>query len=235
MKCSRVVVAVLALVSLASMANANTILTLEKTNFGSIAGFITYGMSANSLESSYSYLSPVYFVYATYDISSVLSALEADPNAVIVSAKLIYSRAYTAAPSTQSTWTVVRATMDYTLDVGTDYTSAYHMTFIGGSRATPQLMGTDTCSQAEVVNDPNSIYGPYAGTQSVDITTIVTAWANGATNYGLGITSSVLEKIRFMPYFPRIEVEIASVPEPMTMGLLAVGGIATLLRRRRIA
>jgi hypothetical protein len=215
----------------ANQAGANTIYTLQRTNYTAITGTVTYaigGMSANNL-SGYSHVGTARFMYATYDVSGILDALAADPTLEIISAKLIYDRNYVGAGDlVQSTWTVVRGTMDYTLDTGSS-SSEYHIAMCGGSKSAPKLVGTTPCTQAEVLNP---LTGNYRGPQSVDITPIMQDWANGATNYGIGMGATVEEKLTYQPYFPYIEVTVGQVPEPLTMCLLAVGGVATLLRRR---
>jgi hypothetical protein len=87
--------------------------------------------------------------------------------------------------------------------------------------------------------------GGYGGLQSVDVLAIVNSWLGGAANYGLGIDTVVagyttnlgqhhLGNYVYKSTMPYLEITMEA-PEPMTMGLLAVGGIAALLRRRRIA
>jgi hypothetical protein len=229
MRSSRVLVAVVAVLCLVASVNADVI-TVQGSNGATIAGWTTYTMGTSMAK-----IGQDNYYYAQYTSSALLAAL-ADPNTVIVSARLVYVRGYTGSVI-QNVVTVSEPLYDYTLDTGTDYTSATHMQLIGGNRGAPLLTAFRTCTAAEVVNVPdytNPEYGPYFGTQSVDVTAIVQDWKAGLESYGcsLGMGATVYENLLYASAMPYLEVTTASVPEPMTMGLLAVGGIGALLRRR---
>jgi hypothetical protein len=226
MKCSRVLVAVVAVLCLVSLSSAATIIVTE-TNGARVDGYTTY---TAGLGQGYIGDSQNMFHYGQFSSSELLAAL-ADPSVTIVSATLHYNRTYTDNPGVQLTMVVGEPLYDYTLDTGTDYHTAYHMQFIGGNREAPLLMASRTCSQAEV------LYGDsYDGAQSVDVTAIVQDWKAGAASYGCSLgfqgVGSTYENFYWGGYTPYLEVVTAPAPEPVTMGLLAVGGIATLLRRR---
>jgi len=239
MRGSRVLVAVLAVLCLSAMSSAAVTNTYDVTgtNGCGISGYTTYTTNPGA------YVGGGYFYYAQYDISDIIS----DPTVAIVSAKLVYNREYVndsaAIQDSPATITVAEPMYNYTLDTCTNVydtnTNAFHLQLIGGTRWAAQLMAVRTCTATDVVNDPAAGFGPYAGSQSIDITPIVQDWKNGAQSYGcsLAMDSQPFQQHldRYALFMPYIEVVTTSVPEPVTMGLLAVGGIATLLRRRRNA
>jgi len=75
-----------------------------------------------------------------------------------------------------------------------------------------------------------------------DVTDLVQAWYDGAiANNGLEIRSSGTNQLHFLSsneqapgtFGPNLAITYGPVPEPATMALLAVGGLAPLIRRRK--
>jgi hypothetical protein len=230
MKCSRgLVVAILAVLCLAAVSNAATI-TLTATSYGKFDSYASHGYTANTLDGllcSYRYLN------VKYDLSSIIAEVQAG-KIEITSATLYYKRGYTGDDTAQATITVAQAAVD-----PVTATSANWASLVTNSGL---LQGVNVVLAPEVVtgyaNYHNLPYeGGYAGLQSIDITTIVDSWASGAANYGVDIASSL--EIESLTDFgqdnalPYLVITYESVPEPVTMGLLVVGGIAALLRRSK--
>jgi hypothetical protein len=237
MKCSRVLVAVLAVLCLASMSNA-AIITLQPTQVGNHGA---YGIYANGVTN----VGGGKQLYLKYDLSSIQASIDAGN--VIVSAKLVYQRD-SASFVAQGGAEVVQATIDPTTDTSGSSANAIHAALI--NNATEVMQGINLTFSSEVVTDlgwkGTSLEGGYGGAQSVDVLAIVNSWLGGAANYGLGFDTiyagytTNLSQHHLYNYvttssIPYLEIEMAPAPEPMTIGLLAIGGIATLLRRRRIA
>jgi hypothetical protein len=229
MKSSRVLVAVVAVLCLAAMASAAVVDVQPGANWAKISGYVTYTQGLNLNDDLMD--SPKDMFFAKYDISAITS----DPSIVITSAKMVYWRGYSGTDTNnQGTMTIAQQTLDYTLDTGTDHGTAFHQALAGNG----VLHGINFCSAAQVVNNPADDNGPYAGVQSVDVTSILQSWAGGADNYGVGMSVNVYEPFNYVypsHFLPYLEVTTAPAPEPATMGLLLAGGIATVLRRRRSA
>jgi hypothetical protein len=223
-----VVVAVLAMLCLSAVTQAAVVLTVTPTTFGRIGGYKTWATGAGVTTET---LRPDIFLFCTYDISDIL----ADTSVAIVSAKLFHKRAYTVIGDTvQASCTVAQQVVDYTLDIGTA-SSAFHKLLVGTNLDKPALQGINICTAGDMVTnlsyEGRPLVGGYGGLQYVDVTAIVQSWASGATNYGVGISTSTPEAISGV--IPYLVLTIESVPEPMTLTLLGLGAMG-LLRRRRI-
>lgn len=78
------------------------------------------------------------------------------------------------------------------------------------------------------------------GTMNVDVTAAVQAWAAAGTQNGFAFQSRLpngnlqawQNDFNNLPSTMTLTIETASVPEPMTMALLALGGVGVLARRR---
>lgn len=72
---------------------------------------------------------------------------------------------------------------------------------------------------------------------TVDVTEIMQLWANGTANYGLFVDGNknyglfLSENMTNSEWQPVLVMDYAPVPEPMTLTLLALGGLAVLRRR----
>jgi hypothetical protein len=236
-----VIVAVLAVLCMSAVSKAEVI-TLQATQYGTHGAYAAY--TANSLSST---LGKGKQLYLKYDLSSIQASIDAGN--VIVSAKLVYQH-YTENNGwlTQGAAEVVQATVDPTTDTSGGSADAIHAALINNS--TEVMQGINLTFTNEVVTDLGYngafLAGGYGGAQSVNVLAIVNSWLGGAANYGLGIDTVVagwttnlgqhhLGNYVFTNTIPYLEITMAPAPEPMTMGLLAVGGIAALLRRRRKA
>lgn len=111
--------------------------------------------------------------------------------------------------------------------------------FVGGVQADGiEALALATATDGANNGDGNVLDGWY----SLDLTADVQAWADGAANYGwaiLPIGTLGTNGIDFIAsegsptsMRPMLTVEFTSVPEPAGMGLLALGGLA-LIRRRK--
>ena len=228
MKSSRVlVVAVLAVLCLATVSNA-TVITLTNTSYGKFSTANGYTYEPNTLSDL---LGSYRFLNVKYDLSAVISDLAAGNT--IVSATLYYERGYTGGHEVaQATVTVAQSPEDPVTE--TTFWNLVHK----NSSDVCVLQGANVISAADVVtgydNTGAAYEGARAGLQSIDITAIVESWTSGSANYGVNIGTSLDWEALLNSELPYIVVTTAA-PEPMTMGLLAVGGIAALLRRRRMA
>ena len=232
MKSSRVpvLVAVLAVLCLSAVSNASVI-TLTSSSYGEFNTHASYGYTATGNLVSANVLSYYTFINLKYDLTA-LSADLANGN-VIVSATLYYKRGYVGTyETTQATVTVAQSSVD-----PTTATSANWSSLVTGTNPNFVLQGVNIVSAAEVVTgyqnyNNQALAGGYAGQQSIDITAIVSSWASSAANYGINMASTLsLERFQ-NGEVPYIVITTAPAPEPATIGLLAIGGIATLLRRR---
>jgi hypothetical protein len=227
MKSSRVLAAVLAVLCLSAVSNA-TVITLTNTSYGKFTT-VASSYTANSLSDLLCYYR---FLNVKYDLTA-LSADLANGN-VIVSATLYYKRGNVgqAYETTQATVTVAQSSVDPATT-----TSANWSSLVTGSNPNFVLQGVNVVSAAEVVTGYQNynnlpLEGGYAGLQSIDITAIANSWASGADNYGINMASTLSVENLQGNNLPYIVITTAPAPEPMTMGLLAVGGITALLRRR---
>jgi hypothetical protein len=207
------VVAVLAVLCLATLANASVItLTYASAGrFNDYAGYSASGAFEYNVPADQKYLVLI------YDLSSVVADLATGNT--LVSAKLFYRH---NSGATLDTLYVAQAAADTSTITLSNYST--WLTQLGGDATT--LTGTNICNNTD---------DGTTGIKSVDVTAIVQSWLGGAANWGvnIGSSSSSDELIGGSnPFIPYIEVTTAS-PEPATMGLLAIGGIATLLRRRK--
>jgi hypothetical protein len=116
-----------------------------------------------------------------------------------------------------------------------------------GTTAWPGTNGTPVTNS---VSDGDPNYTATVGTgyntagpiYDLDVTNIVAAWAGGATNNGLMIqvVNPSVENENFSLWAsddtggtaPQLVIDY-TIPEPMTMSLLGLGGLGVLLRRRR--
>jgi hypothetical protein len=240
MRSSRVLVAVIAVLCLASLSNAD-IITLQPTQYGTHGAYAKY--TANSLSDT---LGKGKQLYLKYDLSAIQASIAAGN--VVSSAKLVYQH-YTD----NSYWTiqgaaeVVQATVDPTTDTSGSSSDPIHAALINNSGEV--MRGINLTFTNEVVTNLGyegaDLPGGYGGAQKVDVLAIVNSWLGGAANYGLGIDTVVagyttqLAQHHFANYvnasnIPYLEITMVPAPEPMTIGLLVVGGIATLLRRRKV-
>jgi opacity protein-like surface antigen len=233
-----VIAAVLAVLCMSAVSKAEVI-TLQATQYGSHGAYAVY--TANSLAST---LGKGKQLYLKYDLSSIQASIDAGN--VVIGAKLIYMRKSDTSFLIQGAAEVVQATVDPTTDTSKSSSDPTHAALINNS--TEVMQGINLTFTNEVVTDlgweGEFMAGGYGGLQSVDVLAIINSWLGGAANYGLGIDTVVAGYTtglaqhhlgnyvytNTMPY-----LEITMTPEPMTMGLLAVGGIAALLRRRRMA
>jgi MYXO-CTERM domain-containing protein len=75
---------------------------------------------------------------------------------------------------------------------------------------------------------------------TVDVTSILQLWANGTPNFGLAMDSTgnyglfLSENATNPDWQPVLVMEYAPTPEPMTLTLLALGGLALIRRRRGV-
>jgi hypothetical protein len=235
-----VIAAVLVVLCMSAVSKAG-IITLQPAQYGTHGAYAVY--TANSLTDT---LGKGKQLYLKYDLSSVASAIAAGES--IVSAKLVYMRKSDTDFLIQGAAEVVQATVDPTTDTSGSSSDPIHAALIGNN--TEVMGGINLTFTNEVVTDlgweGESMPGGYGGLQSVDVLAIVNSWLGGAANYGLGIDTVVagfttkLDQHHLGNYvstntMPYLEITTAPIPEPLTMSLLAVGGIAALIRRRRMA
>jgi hypothetical protein len=224
MKCSRVLIAVLAVLCLATVSSASVISSTDglitTSTVTVTAG--TYGKMGLPSNSYYqaglvgNAFGPVKAYAGSYDVSSIIADVQAG-NSEIVSAYLVYNDILT----TSATVRVVQLAADYTT-----CTTAGSLVTAGisnGGTTYTALLGTTVVDTA--------MNATYTGLAQVDISTILASWVAGATNFGLGVSCST-ENTVTVSTLPYLVITTQAVPEPVTMGLLLVGGIASLLRRR---
>jgi opacity protein-like surface antigen len=213
MKSSKIVLlaAVLAVLCMATASNAAVITV---TYLPATSGYFNAAYGNYSLNiAGYNAPKPDKIVFLNYDIDSILAM----PGASSFTVKLVYKH---VSGTTQDTITVARSPSSTPDSLATNYKN-----IVSKVNGVFTLLGPDLCS----ATDDGTI-----GLHEVDITTIWQSWVGGEENYGviLGTSSPTNEIIPTSGLVPYLEI---TTPEPATMGLILVGGIAALLRRRRIA
>jgi hypothetical protein len=238
-------IAVLFVLCCTTVSNAAVITTitspaasLSQSDLGSetdatIARFGNYGtykavLGAGNAFTTANYLWIMYDLGTLYTDNGVTTATELMAKVIAgeitITATLSYYNRATATTGTVDTVYVAQAAGDVSAITGTNYLT--WLSKKGGDATT--LVGTNVCTATD---------DGTKGWHSVDVTSILTSWLGVATNYGLdiGSTSSSDENIYDGSKLPYLVITVTEVPEPATMGLILVGGIAALLRRRRIA
>jgi hypothetical protein len=236
MKSSRVlVVAALAVASLAALAQASvtsvvntdgsTTYTITASTYGQIDAWGTYADGATDATLG----GNGWLLNLTYDITTDLPALTSGS----YTAAIVYERGYSSDQAIASVCQLSKLVATSGLIGWNNYEK-----YIPGTSVPTPAMGNYTVATAtglQVATDGN-----YGGFQSVDVTSIVQAWvSDSSSNLGVNMTTHKADLSAefsegLLGYIPTLQIT-TTIPEPMTMGLLAVGGIAALLRRRRMA